>query len=273
MLKETKLTRVSEDPDVMAWAKALKEAQRTYDVCACKYKKFALVMDPHQRGTSTRAVSETEALEARSGWEGVKTDLALSEMEVNRCAGKLMTAQKDATQARVPALRHTMREAVSKFYAELARSVMANSEVYAARRLACEILGDSQSEIPDLCWPELLAPMYQGKDDENLLDFRKGPFDSHLPIDRRPVEAQRRVWVGEQLVALVALAIGVEHEAALVEPLEQYHSGRRPPVPAGGRQRHRGRVLEAAVQRLGVPLGKQGDGILSVRYAHVNAAI
>ena len=174
MLTDKKLTPVAEDESVIEATKALTEAQITYDVCACKYKKFALVMNPHTRATTTKTISDNEILEAKAGWESAKTDLAVSEMEVNRCEGKLKIATKDATQARVPALRHTMREAVSKFYAELARSVMANSEVYAARRLACEILGDNQNEIPDLCWPELLAPMYQGKDDENLLDFRKG---------------------------------------------------------------------------------------------------
>lgn len=174
MLKEAKLTRVGEDPDVMAWAKALKEAQITYDVRACKYKKFALVMNPHTRATTTKTISDNEILEAKAGWETAKSELALAEMDVNRCAGKMKVATKEATQARIPALRHTMREAVGKFYAELARSVMANSEVFAARRLACEILGDSQSEIPDLCWPELLAPKFQSKNDECLLDFRKG---------------------------------------------------------------------------------------------------
>jgi len=173
MLKEQTLTKVVDDSAVMEAAKFLKEAKITYDVCVCTVTKYALVMNPHQRGSTTRTVSEDEILEAKANWETANRDLALSGMEIKRYAGKLTAATKAAALARVPALRKLMRSAVSKFYSELDKSVMANSEVLAARRLACEILGDTQNEIPDLCWPELLAPMYQGKNDECLLDFRK----------------------------------------------------------------------------------------------------
>ena len=173
MLKEQTLTKVVDDSAVMEAAKFLKEAKITYDVCVCTVTKYALVMNPHQRGTTTRTVSEDEILEARANWESANRDLALAAMDTKRYEGKLTGATRAAIQARVPALRKLMRTALSKFYSELDKSVMANSEVLAARRLACEILGDTQNEIPDLAWPELLPEKYRSKSDECLLDFRR----------------------------------------------------------------------------------------------------
>ena len=64
---------------------------------------------------------------------------------------------------------------------------------------------------------------------------------------------QRRSRVGLDLLRLSAPVIGVEHEPALVDPLEQHHARRGPAVPRGRGQRHRVRLQHLGVPRFGEP--------------------
>src|SRR5207247_7283206 len=64
-------------------------------------------------------------------------------------------------------------------------------------------------------------------------------LDPHLASERFPVEEERGVWVCLELTAFATGVARVEHEAALVESLQQHHAQRRRAVAPGRRDRHR----------------------------------
>src|SRR6185437_14230096 len=71
--------------------------------------------------------------------------------------------------------------------------------------------------------PDLAETLAGGEVGIGLLicNFRYRPLDSHLNVDWRPVEAERRLGIGEQLAAFTPLVVRVKHEALIVESLEQ----------------------------------------------------
>jgi hypothetical protein len=70
-------------------------------------------------------------------------------------------------------------------------------------------------------------------------------LDPDLTLQLAPPEDQGRPRIGGQFGALAALVVGVEAEAALVEPAQQDHPGRRPAVRGRGGQGHGGRFKQA----------------------------
>jgi hypothetical protein len=67
-------------------------------------------------------------------------------------------------------------------------------------------------------------------------------LDAHLDArftQAAPQEQQRHLRVGLQLAALVAVQVGIEHETAFVEGLEQYRACRGTPAAVGGGHGHR----------------------------------
>ena len=82
-----------------------------------------------------------------------------------------------------------------------------------------------------------------------VTDLLDPPFDTHLTLQIRPPESHGRHRVGQQLLALGALVVGEEHEALLIEALEQQgtqmrlavavHRGQHHGVGFGGFHLHR----------------------------------
>ena len=68
---------------------------------------------------------------------------------------------------------------------------------------------------------------------------------------------QRSLGVAGELAALLALRIGIENEAALVEALEQHHAGVGQAVGVDGGERHGGGIARLALGRLLEPGGEQ----------------
>src|SRR5256884_9805943 len=98
-----------------------------------------------------------------------------------------------------------------------------------------------------------------------LLDDRAG--DANLPPELRPVDDQRRAWVLREVAPFLAVVVGEEAEAALVDASQQDHPRRRLTRARAGREGHRlgenlarrDRVAEPGIellQRVGV------DGVL-----------
>src|SRR5512143_3176525 len=54
-----------------------------------------------------------------------------------------------------------------------------------------------------------------------VVDVLDRALDAHLALELGPVEEQRRIRMRGELAPLAAAVVGVEHEAALVERLEQ----------------------------------------------------
>src|SRR6185312_1986928 len=65
-------------------------------------------------------------------------------------------------------------------------------------------------------------------------------LDAHLALHRLPVKAERRPGMREQLASLAALVIGVEHEPACIDVLEQDDARRRMSGVVDGGERHGG---------------------------------
>ena len=82
---------------------------------------------------------------------------------------------------------------------------------------------------------------------------RRDALDAHLPLEIGPEEEQRRVGFRRQLAALPAQVVREEHEAAVVEDLEQHDARGGPAVGIDRRERHRVGLDELRFHRLGEP--------------------
>ena len=65
-----------------------------------------------------------------------------------------------------------------------------------------------------------------------------GSLDTDLAAQGLPVEEQRRLGVGVQIVTLTAVVVRVEHKAVLPPRLEEDHPDGRTPSGVGGSQGH-----------------------------------
>ena len=90
-------------------------------------------------------------------------------------------------------------------------------------------------------------------------DLRHRPAHPHLLPEALPVEAERRLGVGEQLPPLGALEIGEEDEPRRVEALEQHHPHVGQPVAVDGGERHRVGVVGLGGLRRLKPFAEKGD--------------
>ena len=68
---------------------------------------------------------------------------------------------------------------------------------------------------------------------------------------------QRRLGVDVQFPSFLAVHVGVEHESALIDALQQHHAGIRQSVGVDSGQRHGGRIARLRGCRLAEPGGKQ----------------
>src|SRR5262249_34763608 len=108
--------------------------------------------------------------------------------------------------------------------------------------------------VPTACWPGARlggarAPRKIG------LRFRilhpvQGATQSHLPVERFPMKKQRAFVVSIQFPALLAVDIGIEHEALLAEALHKHHADVGQAVLVDGGQRHGGGRAPLAPARL-----------------------
>ncbi|MNZ74546.1 hypothetical protein D3C78_929970 [compost metagenome] len=87
------------------------------------------------------------------------------------------------------------------------------------------------------------------------------PLDAHLALQARPEEGHGRARIGQQLLALGAVVVGEEGEAALVQRLEQQHPAMGLPLCIDRGQGHgigfHRRLL--GLHRLGKPAMEQGE--------------
>jgi hypothetical protein len=88
------------------------------------------------------------------------------------------------------------------------------------------------------------------------VDRRDLALDADLASQAFPVEQQRRLGGRQQLPALAALIVGVEHEALGVIALQQHHPAGRHAVLAHGGQGHGGGIVRFRGLRLGKPRGE-----------------
>ena len=88
------------------------------------------------------------------------------------------------------------------------------------------------------------------------------PLDPHLPLERRPPEAERGARVDFlELAALSASVVREEDESALVRFLEQHHPATRHALRIGARECHRVRLWRLGLARLGEPTMELGERI------------
>ena len=90
---------------------------------------------------------------------------------------------------------------------------------------------------------------------------RDGALDADLPVQRIPVEEQRRPGMSRQSAALAALAVGEEHRTAFVEASQQHDAGRGPAVGVDRREGHGVGVGQVRPLGLLEPESGLGDGI------------
>src|SRR5215475_8045514 len=83
-----------------------------------------------------------------------------------------------------------------------------------------------------------------------VVDSRDRAAQPHLPVQRFPMEEERAFAAGVELVPLLAIDIGVEHEATLVEAFHQYHANVGSSVGIDGGERHGSRIAWLAFYRL-----------------------
>ncbi|CAG9265785.1 hypothetical protein PCAR4_630034 [Paraburkholderia caribensis] len=80
-----------------------------------------------------------------------------------------------------------------------------------------------------------------------------GALDTHLALEFDPVEKEACVWVLREFEALAALVVREEHEAPLIDTLDQHDARRRPAARVDRRKRHRVRFGELCVDGLFEP--------------------
>src|SRR5207247_4205367 len=103
---------------------------------------------------------------------------------------------------------------------------------------------------PDLCRPRAGLEIRLALRPPHALDR---PLDPHLPLERRPVEAQGRPRVGGQLAPLAAEVVGEEGETARVYGFEEHDARRRRARGAHRPQGHRVRFRHVGGHRLVEP--------------------
>src|SRR5262249_36110820 len=85
--------------------------------------------------------------------------------------------------------------------------------------------------------------------------------DADLAFKLRPVEEQRSTGISVELMALGALVVAIEDEAALIEAFEQEHAGSRDAGRAGSGDGHRVGLATGRDARLTEPEGELVNGI------------
>jgi hypothetical protein len=70
--------------------------------------------------------------------------------------------------------------------------------------------------------------------------------------------------IGGEFAAFLAGFVGIEHEAALVEALEQHHPHVGQPVGIDGRERHRLRVVRLGSPGLLEPVCEQAERLVGL---------
>jgi len=95
--------------------------------------------------------------------------------------------------------------------------------------------------------------------------FTRGPFyfstDTNLPVEFDPVKPKRGVWIGLELFPLCAFIIRKEHEAILIEALQQNDSHRRFAIAIRRGKTHCIDVVNASLNRGGEPVGELLDRV------------
>src|SRR6478752_9676598 len=95
--------------------------------------------------------------------------------------------------------------------------------------------------------------------------FTRGLFhfsaDANLPVELNPVKPQGGVWICLKLFPLCAFVIRKEHEAILIEALQQNDSHRRSRVAIRRRKAHRIDVVNAGLNRGSEPIGELLDRV------------
>jgi hypothetical protein len=81
-------------------------------------------------------------------------------------------------------------------------------------------------------------------------DLLHGALDAHLPLELLPEKNQRRRRVRREVMALAALVVGEEDQAALVGALQQADARRGPAVGVDRRHGHRRRLEHLRAERL-----------------------
>src|SRR4051795_13364292 len=77
--------------------------------------------------------------------------------------------------------------------------------------------------------------------------------DPNLAFEFHPIKSEGGVWVRFQVPAFLALVVGKETEAALVDSLEQNDANRRFSIGAGGGEAHRVYIADIGSERGGEP--------------------
>jgi len=90
---------------------------------------------------------------------------------------------------------------------------------------------------------------------------RRHALDPHLSPEHAPVKRHRGARVLGEIAALAAARVGEEHEAAVVDLLQEHHPHRRPPRAIRGRERHCVRLRHARPPRRCEPTPKARDRI------------
>src|SRR5215471_15837553 len=95
----------------------------------------------------------------------------------------------------------------------------------------------------------------------SVVDDFDAAAQAHLAAERLPVKGERGSRVEAEFPPFLAVSIGVEHQTALVETLEQHHPHVRQPVRIDGRDRHCVGVDRLRSCRLLEPRREKREGI------------
>lgn len=87
------------------------------------------------------------------------------------------------------------------------------------------------------------------------------PFDANLALQHDPMEHGSGPGITPQFFTFAAFVVGVEHNAAVLDFLEQYHAGGGMAVRRAGRQAHGFREHKAGFLSGGEPFAEQDDRV------------
>jgi len=94
-----------------------------------------------------------------------------------------------------------------------------------------------------------------------IVDYLRIGDDPHLAAQLGPTEGERRTSGVVQLDGLVARVVGEEHEATVVDPLQQHVAGRRPAIGGNGAEDHGVGLPVAGSLHLAEPTMELGDRV------------
>jgi hypothetical protein len=87
-------------------------------------------------------------------------------------------------------------------------------------------------------------------------DTIDGTAHTHLPVHRLPVEHERGQRLRVQFLPFLAVHVGIEHETALIDPLQEHHARIWKAGGIDGGEGHGGRITWFGGRCLGQPGGK-----------------